>query len=71
MNPLKSLTLASSRRFLTAALASVVVMYGPKLIGVEIPEEKAAEYAEFVVGALAFVWSALVVSMGVREHKSE
>lgn len=71
MNPLKAFTLASSRRFLTAALASVVVMYGPKLIGVEIPEEKATEYAEFVIGSLTFIWSSLVVSMGLREHKSE
>ena len=71
MNPLNALTLASSRRFAVMVLTTIILTQAPKIMGVEIPEEKAAEYAEFVVGAITVISSALMVSMGLREHKNE
>ncbi len=69
MNPLNVLTLASSRRFAVMILTTIILTQAPKIMGIEIPEEKAAEYAEFVVGAITVISSALMVSMGLREHK--
>lgn len=69
MNPLNALTLASSRRFAVMVLTTIILTQAPKIMGVEIPEEKAAEYAEFVIGAVTLLSSALMVSMGLREHK--
>jgi hypothetical protein len=71
MNLGNLLTLANSRRFAATLMASALVLYAPKILGVEIPEDQAVQYAEFIIGATVFLYSSLVVSMGVREHKSE